>query len=64
MTTAPPGPDAAARALTAALVLAVTAPTDEQAQRAVELVDRIAAGLDAFTIERCKRDAERELGTS
>jgi hypothetical protein len=27
----------------------------------VELADRIAANLDAVTVERCKRDAERKL---
>jgi hypothetical protein len=45
------------QALTRALVLALCAPTDEQADRAVELAEQIAHGLSAATVDRCKADA-------
>lgn len=46
--------------LTAALVLGITAPTDEQAARAADLAERIAAGMDEETVEQCKAEAIRQ----
>jgi hypothetical protein len=48
-------------ALTAALVLAVTAPTDEQSDKALALADQLAAGLSRIEVQRCKKDAEKQL---
>lgn len=44
-------------ALTNALILAITAPTDEQADRAGTLADALAVGLTPAEIEACKADA-------
>jgi hypothetical protein len=45
------------QALVQALVLAITAPTEEQAQRAAGLAEEFAAGLDEVTVERAKKEA-------
>lgn len=45
-------------ALVQALVLAITASTDDQAERADELVQRLADGLTADDIEVAKRQAQ------
>jgi uncharacterized protein YoaH (UPF0181 family) len=51
-------------ALVEALVLAVTAPTDEKAQQAVELAEKLASqGFSAGDVERAKREAEQRLNT-
>lgn len=42
------------------LVLAVTAPTDAQADRAVQLAESIAVCLDAETVERIKTQVEND----
>lgn len=44
-------------ALCQALVLAITAPTDEQAARADELVQQLAYGLSEEEIESAKQTA-------
>ena len=44
-------------ALTQCLVLAITAPTDEQSERANELAQQIAQGLTELQVEQCKLDA-------
>lgn len=43
--------------LSRALVLALIAPTDEQAARATRLAEEIATRLDANEVEAAKRDA-------
>ena len=45
------------QALTQCLVLAITAPTDEQSERANELAQQIAQGLTDLQVEQCKLDA-------
>jgi hypothetical protein len=45
------------QALVQALVLAITAPTEEQAHRATEMAEGFAAGLDEVTVERAKKEA-------
>ena len=47
--------------LTLALILAVTAPSEEQSQRALALVKQIAAGMSEEDINAAKLDAERRL---
>jgi hypothetical protein len=50
-------------ALEQALYLALNAPTDEQAQRASQPAERIAAGMDPVVVERAKAEAlERAEG--
>ena len=44
-------------ALTKTLVLAITAPTDEQASMAGELAERIAHGLTVDEVKQCQADA-------
>ncbi len=48
-------------ALVQALVLAVTAPTEQQSARAVALGEQIAAGMPETDVARAKRDAEAQL---
>lgn len=48
-------------ALVEALVLAVTAPTEEQSARAVTLGERIAAGKPEMDVARAKQAAEAAL---
>jgi len=45
------------QALTQALVLAIIAPTDEQAEKAGHLAHDIAQGLTDLQVEQCKADA-------
>jgi len=48
------------QALTRALVLALCAPTDANAQQAVELAQQFAHGLSAADVNQCKADAMAE----
>lgn len=50
-------------ALTYALVLAVTAPSDEQAKQATAVADQIAAGMNELDIQKAKNAAESELAS-
>ena len=45
-------------ALVGALTLAITAPTDEKAQKAAELAECFAGGLSRHEVERAKKQAE------
>lgn len=45
------------QALTKALILALTAPTDEKAAQAAELAEQIAQGLTKKQVENCKKSA-------
>ena len=49
------------KALIEALVLAVTAPTDDGHRRAVHLAGSIAAGLRRIDVQMCQLDAKRKL---
>ena len=49
-------------ALTQSLVLAITAPTDNQANMAGELAERIAHGLTVEAVKQCQADALDFLG--
>jgi thiamine monophosphate kinase len=51
-----------AQALTQALVLALTAPDDLRANKAAELAESIAQGLNAKQVEQCKLDALEMIG--
>jgi len=44
-------------ALTQCLVLALTAPNDQKAQKASDLAEQIALGLTVEQVEQCKADA-------
>ena len=44
-------------ALTQCLILALTAPNDQKAQKAAELAEQIAQGLTVDQVEQCKADA-------
>lgn len=44
-------------ALTQALVLAITAPSDQQMQKALNLASQLAAGLSLAQVEQCKAKA-------
>ena len=44
-------------ALTQALVLSITAPSDQQAQQAVELAEKIAVTLTLAQVDQCKAKA-------
>jgi hypothetical protein len=48
--------------LKAALILAITAPTEEQTDMAVKLADDIAVALTAREVRDVQREIERELG--
>lgn len=56
-------PASAGEALTEALVLSVTAPSDQQSREALALADQIAAGLSEFDVARAKDRAETILAT-
>lgn len=56
-------PASAGDALTEALILSVTAPSDEQSREALALADKIAAGLSEFDVARAKQRAETRLAT-
>jgi hypothetical protein len=45
------------QALTQCLVLALTAPDDQKAQKASELAEQIAFGLSVDQVEQCKQNA-------
>ena len=45
------------QALTQALILALTAPDDQKAQKASELAEQIAFGLSIDEVEQCKNAA-------
>ena len=45
------------QALTQCLVLAITAPDDNKAQRASQLAEQIAQGLTVDQVEDCKAQA-------
>jgi hypothetical protein len=45
------------QALTKALILALIAPSDEKANKALDLAESIAQGLDFAQVEQCKADA-------
>ena len=49
------------KVLIEALVLAVTAPTDDGHRRAVHLAGSIAAGLRRIDVQMCQLDAKRKL---
>ena len=46
-------------AVTSGLVLAVTAPTDQQSEEALELVKRVAIRLRAQELQTCKDRANK-----
>jgi len=45
-------------ALTLALKLAITAPSDDQSTKATEIAESLASGMDATTVATCKALAE------
>jgi hypothetical protein len=45
------------QALTQALILAITAPSDENATKATNLAENLAYGLTFDQVEQCKTDA-------
>jgi hypothetical protein len=49
-------------ALTRALYLALIAPTEEQAEKATKLSERIAAGLSPIQVETAKLEASTMAG--
>ena len=48
-------------ALTLALKLAITAPTDDQVAEVVEIAESLAVEMDAATVDECKALALAEL---
>ena len=54
-------PQSDTEALVLALELALNAPTDEQAQLAAELADRLAAKLSTEQVEACKAIAKQSM---
>ena len=51
-------------ALTQALVLAITAPSEQQMQKALSLAGQLAAGLSLADVERCKAQAADITGVA
>lgn len=49
-------------ALTQCLVLALTAPSDEKAQQAAELAEKIAQSLTKKQVNQCKQNAMKLWG--
>lgn len=49
-------------ALTQALVLAITAPSEQQMQKALVLAGQLAAGLSLAQVEQCKAQAAHITG--
>ena len=45
------------QALTQALILAITAPDDVKANRAIQLSEEIAQRLNSAEVDQCKADA-------
>lgn len=54
-------PQSLEEALTLALVLGLTAATDEEYERVLPLIEEFSAGLDELSIARCKRAALKHL---
>ncbi len=52
------------QALTQCLVLALTAPNDQKAQKASDLAEQIAHGLTVDQVEKCKVAALGLLGVA
>ena len=50
------------QALTKALILAITAPSDDRAHHAARLAESIAQGLNTKQVEQCKANALFILG--
>ena len=46
-----------AQALTQALILAITAPDDFKASKAIQLSEELAMRLNSAEVEQCKADA-------
>ena len=55
-------PQTTAEALTLALTLAITAPTDQQATDCVAMADSLAAQLSESEVEACKAAAKIAAG--
>jgi hypothetical protein len=49
-------------ALTQCLILALTAPNNQKAQKASELAEQISIGLSIDQVEQCKFDALEFVG--
>ena len=52
-----PFPTSNEEALTLALSLSLTAPTDDKAKECADMAESIAASLDEKTVEKCKERA-------
>lgn len=50
------------QALTQALVLAITAPSDQKMRKALALAGQIAQGLSLAQVEQCKAQAAQITG--
>lgn len=48
-------------ALTLALYLAITAPTDEQADKAIAMAETLAAGMSEIDVKRAQRAAQAQV---
>lgn len=48
-------------ALVLALTLAVSAPSDEQAKKCIEMAETISGGLSEIEVERAKKQALQNL---
>ena len=57
-------PKTAFEALTLALVLSVTAPTEEKGQQCLKIAQSIARNLSPEEVKRAQKEAERILGIS
>lgn len=54
-------PQSAEEALTLALVLGLTAATDEEYERVLPLIEEFSSQMDELSIARCKRAALKHL---
>ena len=52
------------KALTLALKLAITAPTDKQSAEALAIAESIAVGMDELIVSNCKATALAEIRRS
>lgn len=59
---APPAPSTSSERVTAALVLALTAPDAKAAQQCADMAEEFAQGLTDDQVEQCKADAMRRAG--
>ena len=59
---APPALSTSSERVTAALVLALTAPDAKAAQQCADMAEEFAQGLTDDQVERCKADAMRRAG--